>query len=88
MTLLQPPAGRASIRDEPNGLRIVIPSQKNWFAILFIAFWLCGWAFGEHFAIGQIREGKGSLFMIGWLGAWTVGGAWAIYTWLWMVLGR
>ena len=26
---------------------ISIPSRKNWFIILFVGFWLIGWAIGE-----------------------------------------
>lgn len=29
----------------------------------------------------------GGMFLIAWLGAWTVGGAFAIYAWLWQVKG-
>ncbi len=29
----------------------------------------------------------GGLFLVAWLGGWTVGGAFAIYAWLWQVKG-
>lgn len=54
----------------------------------FLAFWLCGWAFGEIFVLGALLGGGlggASLFLIGWLGAWTVGGAFAISA-LWHLL--
>jgi len=85
---------RAKINDTINGLEIVIPSKKNFFIILFIAFWLMGWVFGEVAALKSLLfpdeefAGIPSLFLIGWLGAWTVGGAFAIYTWLWNIKGK
>ena len=84
-----------------------IPSKKNWFLILFMGFWLIGWAVGEFSVIGvlgagiikalkngipdALSAGTGAftgLFLIAWLGAWTVGGVFAIYTWLWQVKGK
>ncbi len=32
--------------------------------------------------------GPASAFLIFWLCMWTVGGAWALYSWLWMIAGR
>jgi hypothetical protein len=89
-----------------SGVIYSIPSKKNWFMILFIGFWLLGWAVGEFAVIGiliagifkafahgisdAVTAGTGAfsgLFLIAWLGAWTVGGAVAIYSWLWQVKG-
>jgi hypothetical protein len=95
------PAARATIRQSPDGLTITIPSRKNWFLILFLGFWLAGWLFGEVIALHQVIRGHSShwasakesgpiglnLFLIGWLGAWTVGGGVAIITWLWNLVG-
>ena len=85
---------------------ISIPSRKNWFIILFVGFWLIGWAIGEISVIGILATGIitvlnsgmpeitksapgafGGVFLFAWLGAWTVGGAFAIYAWLWQVKG-
>jgi hypothetical protein len=53
---------------------------------------LCGWLFGEVSVIRELAIGKTAgginLFMVGWLGAWTVGGAAAIYIWLWNAAGH
>ncbi len=85
---------RYQCQNSANGLTITIPSKRNWFIILFLGFWLIGWAVGELSAIGDIFSSSrttvgafGGLFMIGWLGAWTVGGAFAIYSWLWQIAG-
>lgn len=92
--------------ESPRGIKIGIPSKKNWFIILFLGFWLIGWAVGEATVIGILivgflkflsgglpdtattgAEAFGGLFLIAWLGVWTVGGAFAIYAWLWQVKG-
>jgi hypothetical protein len=86
------PTAKASVFDTPAGLVINIPGAKNWFLILFVGFWLCGWLFGEYSVIRELATGKtaagASLFMVGWLGAWTVGGGAAIYFWLWNLTGH
>jgi hypothetical protein len=52
--------------------------------VLFMCFWLIGWAFGEFSVLGQLLSGKAkagpSLFMFVWLCGWTVGGAAVIWT--------
>jgi len=83
--------GRSKIEDAPCGLRITIPAKKNYFLILFLAFWLVGWAFGEVTVIAQVLNSESDapkLFMLAWLGAWTVGGAFAVYVWIWNVKGQ
>jgi hypothetical protein len=86
------PTAKASVFDTPAGLVINIPSAKNLILILFVGFWLCGWLFGEVSVIRELAKGKTaagiSLFMVGWLGAWTVGGGAAIYFWLWNAAGH
>ena len=86
------PTAKASVFDTPAGLVINIPSTKSLVLILFLGFWLCGWLFGEVSAIRQLETGKtpagASLFMLVWLGGWTVGGAVAIYFWLWNIAGH
>ena len=89
-----------------SSIRFTIPSKKNWFLILFLGFWLCGWAVGEIAVLGtigseiiQIISGQettgefivslaGSGFLLIWVTVWTVGGAYAIYTWLWNISGK
>lgn len=56
-----------------------------------MGFWLLGWAFGEITTIITlvIENNKApGLFLLGWLGAWTVGGGFAIIAWLWNVKGK
>ena len=86
------PTAKASVFDTPEGLVINIPAAKNWPITLFIGLWLCGWAFGEVSVIHMLATGKtlgrGSLFLFGWLGAWTVGGYLAISLLLWSIAGH
>ncbi|MBN9419774.1 hypothetical protein ABS71_02695 [bacterium SCN 62-11] len=85
---VRPTALRATICEQSNGLRITIPARRNWFFLLFIGFWLCGWATGWVAVAQQLVSGKGSLFEFAWLGAWTVGGCFAFLAWLWTLAGR
>jgi hypothetical protein len=41
----------------------------------------------RQFLNGDAPPG-GEVFMLAWLGVWTVGGAFAIYAWLWQVMGK
>jgi hypothetical protein len=88
---VRPPKGRATIVEGADGLEVTIPPRKNWLVIVLIGLWMIGWAVGEAFAIHQLFWGRTSvgvdLFLLAWLGAWTVGGALAGYAWLWMVFG-
>lgn len=83
--------GRTTINEFPQGIEIIIPSKKNYFSIIFLAFWLVGWAVGEISAIGMLfsAESKGpTLFLVAWLGGWTAGGAFAIVSWLYNIKGK
>lgn len=97
---------RYKLEESSSGTVITIPSKKNWFMIVFLGFWLIGWAVGEITVIGILSAGIfkltsnglseitksgpgaiGGLFLMAWLGGWTVGGIFAIYVWLWQVRG-
>jgi len=84
-------APRSVITDNFDNLLIEIPVRKNWFIILFLSFWLCGWFLGEVFALGAVfgvlRNAAG-LFLVFWLCGWTVGGLFAFRSLLWMVAGK
>ena len=68
------PTAKASISDTADGLVINIPAAKNWFVILFMGFWLCGWAFGEFSVIRALAAGKtpGGA-SLSWSGGWERG---------------
>ena len=56
-----------------------------------MSFWLIGWAFGEITALTALISGDSNspkIFLFAWTGAWTLGGAFAVYSWLWNVFGK
>lgn len=108
MPIVQPPQARHSIEEIGYSLKITIPSRKNLLILLFLGFWLIGWAFGEIIVAGMLLAGAvgyltnspeiskagaaalsgGGLFMLVWLGMWTVGGGFALYTFFWQLVGK
>jgi hypothetical protein len=82
---------RATITGGPEGLEIVIPARRNLIALLFLGIWLAGWVTGELTALAELLAGspKGPEgFLLLWLTLWTIAGALAAYTWLWMLVGK
>lgn len=79
MDISQPPVNSSiKVDPSPEGLKLswsLPTSAGRFFVTAFMLFWLCGWAAGEVMAIKQLLAGNIRLFTIGWLGAWTVGGA-------------
>lgn len=71
----------------------------RYFPMIFLGFWLCGWAAGEVFAIGALTgifgggamaQGGGipaTLFLCVWLCLWTLGGSAAIYMFVTLIRG-
>jgi hypothetical protein len=92
MTYVVPEGMRSVITPDADSLIVEIPVKRNWFQLLFLSFWLCGWAAGEVMVPVSFFSGKGPpgarLFTVAWLGMWTVGGAFAIYAWLWQIAGK
>jgi hypothetical protein len=92
MTKINRSAYRVTVADDPGGLGLLIPPKRNWFIILFMGFWLCTWAVCEIMIPAQFIKGEipgiTLIFLLAWLGAWTVGGAFAIYLWIWNLMGR
>jgi hypothetical protein len=56
--------------------------------VLFTIFWLAMWSFFERTIGIRALQGHASFFEYGWLGLWTIGGASAAFTVVWMLLGR
>ena len=61
MPIIQPPKERHTVQDDGATLRISIPSRKNTLYLIFIGFWLAGWAVGEIFVGGMVIAGIISL---------------------------
>ena len=95
MTALIAPARMRSTMAEENGLvRVRIPARRNWFVVAFLAVWLCGWLIGEIVALRSALWPRGdvhgppAVVPWFWIAAWTAGGAFAVYNWVWSAFGR
>ncbi len=89
-----PYSGQAILNDSFDEFKIIIPTKKQWFYILFSAVWLGFWAMGEAFAIRTFGSplnqnvGLGGLFMLFWLCGWTIGGFFVIKSLFWNLIGK
>jgi hypothetical protein len=87
----KPSSGRAKIFKTGNNLEIQIPTKKSWPGIIFLSLWLCGWLAGEIFSIRQLVIDETplftNLFLLFWVIFWTIGGAAALFTLLWLIAG-
>jgi hypothetical protein len=91
--IVSPAKPKASIAESPRGLEVVVPARRSWFVPSFLGLWLCGWAAGEIAVSTQLLTsardvGGARLFMLVWLAAWTLGGGFALYVFLWSLVGR
>lgn len=85
--------GKAKIEKPFSGLNIIIPSKKNWFALLFGTAWLGGWYLGFVNASSMLfssRTGDFEVegFLTFWLTVWTLGGLSIITLLLWGYFGQ
>lgn len=87
--------GRSEVERIPGGIKITIPSKKNYLVIGFVGVWLMGWAVGEVVAVASLLGTSSemdmaapTLFIIPWLIGWTIGGACAVYLLLWNAFGK
>ena len=85
--------------DEFGGFRVTIPAARNWFLILFLSLWLCGWLAGEVMipaeAVAAAFSGGGKLtgppplvVLCVWFPFWTVGGFMMMLALAWTLAGR
>ena len=84
--LVQPSPSRATVSEEIEGLRIIIPGRWNW-GLLFVAFWLCAWTFAGIMA-GRALLQHFSFFLCFWMLGWAFGEFFAGYSLLYAVGGR
>jgi len=85
--------GKAKIEKTFNELKIIIPSEKNWFFQIFGTAWMGGWFFGfimvsEKIFFSEISYSGANLFVLFWLIAWTVGGLIVARALLWGYFGQ
>jgi len=85
------PRLRVTLSGGPEGLEIVIPAQRNLVVVLFLGVWLAGWVMGELTTLADFLKGgprRPEGYVLLWLTLWTVGGVFAVYMWLWMLVGK
>ena len=89
---VEPSQARFRWDDQMGHLRLTLPARRNWPMLVFLSAWLVGWAFGEFTVPTQFFGKSGrtgiDLFTAAWLVMWTIGGAFAMYVWLWNLVGR
>lgn len=78
--------------DQGGRVRLTLTARRNWFVLLFLSAWLVGWGVGEFMVPTQMLGKSGrtgiDLFAVAWLVGWTLGGGFALYIWLWNLIGR
>ena len=68
------------IRERIDGVeQIRIPMRRNWFVLLFLSFWICGWTVGGLAATAQLSQ-QFDWFLVFWLGGWLLGWVFAAAT--------
>lgn len=81
---------RIAIRRTEDGLGIHIPPARRLGIVAFLSLWLCGWAAGLFFAVGELfRGGIGipDLFLLFWIVPWTLGGLGVLWVVAWQLFG-
>jgi hypothetical protein len=74
------PQSRRFVEEHVEGFQqIRIPMRRNWFILLFMGFWLCGWTVGGFAAIHEVTQDF-SWFLMFWLGGWALGWVFAAAT--------
>jgi hypothetical protein len=96
MAVIQPGKGRAIIENDGTSLRITIPAADSFSGTAFIGLWLIGWAFGEVSVVylmifpaaPEPPTAFVNVFLLVWLALWSLGGVWALITFLWGIAGK
>jgi len=91
MALVPLPRERATYVDHGEALRVILPPRRSAFILILLAIWLAFWFVGAKSALHEITAPTPSparAFLVIWLSAWVIGGCFAAFTFLWMLLGR
>ena len=73
------------------GLQLHILARKEWGGLILLPVWIAFWAFAVVLVMKWILHPGPSTprgFLGFWLAAWILGGAWAVYQWLWIAFGK
>jgi hypothetical protein len=94
MPPVKPPEPKHTSQHLGDRLLITIPSPKFWFLTVFLGIWTIVWLASEIFFIGLLLFGNMGpdappvLVLVIWLALWTLGGAFAVYSFAWQVSGK
>jgi hypothetical protein len=101
MPILQPPKERHAVQDTGSAIQVIIPNRKNYITLIAFGGWLVGWACGEMiFILGLLLNAPErwefgatglsglTLFLLAWLGLWTVAGGFTVFKVLWQFAGK
>jgi len=77
MNYVEPRKARHRIEIADGREQLTIPFKRYWFVILFLSFWLCGWALAWIDTARELSRGFQPFLMV-WLCGWTLGGVFAI----------
>jgi hypothetical protein len=74
------PQRQRFVVDRVDGVeQLRIPNRRNWFAIVFLSFWLVMWTFGGIAAMLEVAR-TGEPFLYVWLCGWAAGWIFAALT--------
>jgi hypothetical protein len=85
------PLGKARfhVEHESGFEKVVIPAGRNWFALIFLSFWLVGWTAGGIAVMTALVTGDNPDFFLAiWLVGWAVGWVFAASTVGWQLGGK
>lgn len=74
-----------------SGLELHILPRKEWASLIFLPVWIAFWAFAVVLVMKWILHPGPSTsrgFLGFWLAVWILGGASAVYQWLWIAFGK
>lgn len=78
--------GKAKIENTFDGLKILIPSKKNWFGLIFGLVWLYFWS--QFFLNPAFENIENEGFISIWTTMWILGGLFVIILLLWGLFGQ
>lgn len=85
-------SSRVAIQQSFSELTIEIRNRRNWLVVMFLSFWLIGWAMGEGFAVQQVIAGDtplpARLFILFWLTIWSIVGLFVMYIMAMQLAGK
>ncbi len=88
---VEPAAPRYRVERLPGGVRVTIPSPRNWFVVPFLSVWLVAWWGGATAAIKVLLATSDQApveFMMVWFAGWMLAGCAALLSVRWQLAGR